>query len=486
MYDLRLFACQLVHAARLLPLVALTFGCGVVTARAETLVDVVQEALTAHPELAAIRFNRRAIDHELTAARGLNLPTVDVRADSGRHKDYSKTPTGIVTGGETHWHREAQAVASQRLFDGSESRHEIARQKNRVESARWRVMDTANSIALRSVQAYLEIQRAQAILTLSRANARAHRALLSRVNDRVSGGRSPTSDLSEAQARTAQADALVIEAEGRVREADSLFRSVAGRAPGTLAAARFPFSGPPPSVDVAIAEAIAFAPSVLATEHDATAAKAAVGSAYARLSPRVNLEVSTNRIWGSTVDGDREVDSRAMVVVRWNLFNGGIDTARIWEAKARSLEAEQISANTKRIIERETRSSWNSVATAASRMPLLRRQVEQTRATRTAYNAQFDTGSRRLLDLLNIQSELFVAEASLRTEEFVRLYSAFRLLASMGKLVPSLGLEPPPEATTPHASNVVEGWRNGWQTSVQDADYHFRDHSSAKKAGPAR
>lgn len=455
-------------------------------ARADSLQGVVHEALTTNPELGAIRFNRRAIDHELTASRGLQLPTVDVRTDNGRHKDYSRTPTGITTGGERHWHRETQIVGSQRLFDGFESRHEIARQKNRVESARWRVMDTANSIALRAVQAFLEMRRAQSVLDTARGNLSSHRALLARVGSRVSGGRGTSSDMSEAQSRTAQAEALVVEAQGRLVDAQALFRAVVGRAPGKLQAAGFPAMQPPASVDAAVAEAVAFAPSVLATQHDVTAAQSALGSAHARLLPRVNLEVSAHRGWGQTVDGDREVDSRAMVVVRWNLFNGGIDKARIWEAKARSMEASEISANTMRIIERETRVSWNAIQTATTRVPLLRRQVDQIRSTRTSYNAQFDAGSRRLLDLLNVQSELFVAEASLRTEEFIRVYNSYRLLAAMGRLVPALGLEPPPEAALPHSSSLIDGWSDGVRNSGRDLDYHFRDRARAAEPQPTK
>lgn len=454
-------------------------------ASADTLTGVVHEALSSNPELGAIRFNRRAIDHELTAARGLQLPTVDVRTDHGRHKDYSRTRTGVTTGGDTHWHREAQIVGSQRLFDGFEARHEIARQRNRVESARWRVMDTANSIALRAVQSYLELRRAYSVLDTARANLAAHRALLSRVGGRVTGGRGASSDLTEAQSRTSQAEALVVEAEGRLRDADALFRAVVGRAPGKLSPAGLPAVGMPPSVDVAVAEAVAFAPSVLATQHDVTAAQAALGSAHARLLPRVNLELSAHRGWGQVTDGDRDLDNRAMVVVRWNLFNGGIDKARIWEAKARSMEAAEISASTMRIIERETRSSWNAIVTAGSRAPLLRRQVEQIRSTRASYNAQFDAGSRRLLDLLNVQSELFVAEASLRTEEFIRVYNSYRLHAAMGRLVLALGLEPPPEAVAPASGNIVEGWRDGIRNSGRDLGYHLkgREPVAAPPAG---
>ncbi|HRD77483.1 MAG TPA: TolC family protein, partial [Hyphomicrobiaceae bacterium] len=277
----------------------------------------------------------------------------------------------------------------------------------------------------------------------------------------------------------ANAAAVALEAEGRLREAETLFRSVTGRAPGKLASVSFPANHLPRSIDAAVAEAIAAAPSVIATAHDATAAHAAVGVAHSRHYPRLNLELSSNHGWNVAEDHDRSIDARAMLVVRWNLLNGGIDKAREWEARARALEASEISENTKRIVERETRASWNAVDIARSRIPLLVKQVHQTRLTRAAYGSQFDAGQRRLLDLLNIQAEVFLAEAALRTEELVRLYNSYRLLAAMGRLVPALGLEPPREAVMPHAPTVIDGWRDGFANWRPTVTYHVSPVPSA-------
>lgn len=439
---------------------------------ADSLQTVVEQALASHPELAAIRFNRHAIDHELTAARGMRLPTVDLRSDYGRHRSYERGSLGIATTDDIHNHGEVSIVMSQRLFDGFEARHEEARQKNRVESARWRVNDTANSIALRAVQAYLELQRATAVLDAARSNFAAHQKLTSRVNQRVDGGRGTGSDRSEAVGRAAQAQALVFEAEGRLQDALTLFRTVVGRPPGHLAPVVMPTRLIPRTIEETVTEALQAAPSIIATQHDITAARAAIGVAHSRFYPRINLELSSAQGWGMTEDRDRLIDSRAMLVVRWNLLNGGIDKARDWEARARAYEAAEISENTRRIIERETRTSWNAFGTASSRIPALSRQLAQTRLTRSAYSSQFDAGQRRLLDLLNIQSEVFVAEASLRTEEFVRIYNSYRILAAMGRLVPALGLELPPEAQVPHAPTVVDGWSDGWTKWRTSVDHH--------------
>ncbi|MBI1386372.1 MAG: TolC family outer membrane protein [Rhizobiales bacterium] len=439
-------------------------------ARADTLTSVVEEALALNPELGAIRFNRRAIDNELNAARGLNLPTFDVKAHVGTDRNSYLSGTGIESSNGWHDTRGVSTVFSQRIFDGFEARHEIARQKNRVSSARWRVNDTANSIALRAVQAYLEVIRAGSVLEAARANHAAHEQIHRRVRARVGAGKANSAEGAEAGARAANASAIVAEAEGRLQDAYALFKSVVGRMPGRLAAAPAA-SGLPGSVEAAVSEAVEVAPSIMATQFDTLAAKASIGSAYSRFFPKANFELTTDHGHGVTQDGDRDLEVRALLVIRWNIFNGGIDKARFWEAKARAAEATEIAANMTRVVERETRVSWNSIVSSRQRVGDLRRQLDLQRRRKAAYYEQFDTGSRRLLDLLDAQTELFLAESALRNEELIGVYSGYRLLAAMGRLVPALGLDLPAEGIAPPAPTLIDGWRTEIE-SWQPENYH--------------
>lgn len=467
-------------AAHLAVAFGITCFLSVGGAHADTLVGVVQEALETNPELGAIRFNRRAIDNELNAARGLQLPTVDVKADAGGHRESTRTGIGIEDTYDWHDREGVTTILSQRVFDGFESRHEIARQRNRVESARWRVSDTANSIALRAVQAYLECIRASAVLNAARANLSAHEGLLARVRRRADAGKANAAETTEAAARTANARAIVAEADARLMDANALFKSVVGRMPGNLSPAPNA-RGIPSSIDAAVAEATAAAPSVVATQFDAIAAEAAVGSAYSRFSPKLNLELSTDHGWGTSENNDRSLEARAMLVVRWNLFNGGIDKARVWEARARAAEASEISANTQRNVERETRVSWDSLRAASIRVPALRQQLDLQRQRRSAYLAQFDTGQRRLLDILDVQNEIFVVDSSLRTEELIGLYSGYRLLAAMGRLVPGIGLDLPAEAAVPPAPTLIDGWRTELQSWPRETYHDWSAEAASAK-----
>ncbi len=62
---------------------------------------------------------------------------------------------------------------------------------------------------------------------------------------------------------------------------------------------------------------------------------------------------------------------------------------------------------------------------------LIARQLEQNRLVIGAYGEQFELGQRSLLDLLDVQNELFVNETTLTTESFVSQYNVYRVLAAM-------------------------------------------------------
>lgn len=460
------FKCESVRSCAIIFTV---LAMGIAPSQAETLTGAVKQALETNPELGAIRFNRNAIDYELRAARGLRLPTLDLRGEVGRERDSLKSRFIETTDGE-RTRRELSVIGSQRLFDGWESVYEIARQKNRVESSRWRVADTANAIALRAIQAYFEILRAEQVLAAAQRNQSALRRLQSRVRDRVDAGRGNSAEDTEAGSRFANARALVVEAQERLIDAKALYLAVVGEEPSGLRAASEPKYFPP-NLNSAVSIATSEAPSILATDFDTRAAQDAIGSATSRLYPRLNVEVSSRHGKNIESTGDRDLDFRAMLVARWNIFNGGIDRARINEARERAGEAAEISANTRRIVERETRVSWNAMTSARRRIPLLSEQLSLARRTRATYEEQFDFGARRLLDLLDAQSEVFVADAALQTERFVAVFNAYRVLAAMGTLVEAMMLDLPPEATLQPAHSILDGWHARVQ---RDAAHSYR------------
>ncbi|MGL4240728.1 MAG: TolC family outer membrane protein [Beijerinckiaceae bacterium] len=424
-------------------------------ASAQSLTAVIREAVGANPELGAVRSNRRAIDQELQAANGLNRPTVDLSASAGvKAGDIPDTRQGRETRRIGRDRASAGVTVTQNLFDGFEGDSERRRQGERVNSARSRVADTANSIALRTAQAYLEVQRSGMVVSVARQNVAAHENILARVKARSDGGGGSPVDANVAGARVEASRAFLAEAEARTRDAATLYRTVVGRAPGRLQPVQAPVKALPRTVEIAVSEAVQIAPSVVAALADTRAAEAAIDTAKSRFYPRLDAQVGVDTSYGLFNRDRSRVEGTAMLVLRHNLYRGGIDTARVAEARERSFEARDAAENAKRIVEREVRFAWSAIQSAQARRAALGRQLEQNKAAFGGYVQQYELGQRTLIDILDIQNEMFISQTNMVTEDFSGRYSVFRVLAAIGRLLPALGIEGPVESAWPSGDPV--------------------------------
>lgn len=415
---------------------------------AESLGSVVRRTLDTNPELKALMHNRNAIDQELQAAKGLASPSVDVRGAVGhRASEGSAVPSGGARAYRERNRGEAGVTVSQRLFDGFDTQSQIGRQVNRVNSARSRVADTANAIALQATQAYLEIQRTTQVRAIAVRNLAAHQELLAKVKARSDAGRGAGSETNQAQARFQASRAALTEADARHKDALSLFIAVVGtKPPAKLEPVPPPQHLLPKSADIAVAQAQMGAPAIIARMFDAQAAIAAIDVAKSEFYPKISAEFSADYAMDVDRTYGRRTDVSGMLVYRQNLYRGGIDSARVREAHHRALEAQSSADLMRRTVEREVRLSWTAMHSARTRAEIIARQLEQNRLVFKAYGEQFELGQRTLIDLLDVQNESFVNETTLATETFVGQFNVFRVLAAMGRLVPSLGAEYPDEA----------------------------------------
>lgn len=429
----------------LLASIALLFSA---QAFAESLGSVVRRTLDTNPELKALMHNRNAIDEELEAAKGLGLPSVDVRAAGGhRASEGSALPSGGARGYRERNRYEAGATISQRLFDGFETRSQVERQQSRVGSARSRVADTANAVALQATQAYLEILRTTQVKAIASRNVAAHQGLLDKVKARTDAGRGAGAEVNQAQARLLAARSALTEADARNKDAVSLFIAVVGsKPPAKLEGVKPPLKLLPKSVDEAVVLASKGSPAIVARMFDAQAATSAINIAKSEFYPKVNAEFSADYAYDVDRTYGRRTDVSGMIVYRQNLYRGGIDSARVREARSRADEALSSADFIRRTVEREVRFSWTAMQSARTRSEIIARQLEQNRSVFKAYGEQFELGQRTLIDLLDVQNEGFVNETTLATESFVSQFNVYRVLAAMGQLVPALGAEYPEEA----------------------------------------
>jgi len=425
---------------------ALLAGLGSGEAAATSLQDSVSKAVSTNPRVASLQNNRAAIDKELEQARGLYLPQIDLRAAIG--PELSDSPGTRSRGLGSHWdtRKESSLVIQQRIFDGFEADSEIDRQKARSKSASFRVRESAENTGLDAVEAHIEVLRFRKLVQISEQNVGVHRGYVGRVSERTKSGAGTADEIAQAQARLEQAEALLVENQQGLRDAEALYIKTVGDAPGDLDEVAYPADRVPADLDNAL-RLVATNPTIKITAADVEVTQAELDAANSRFYPKINLELSGRS--DDDLDGieGRDRDAVALVVLRWNLYRGGIDEANRGEAVERISEARNNRQAAIRDFEEEMRKSWSALEGQTRRAELLRSAVEQNTIVRDAYSEQFDLGTRSLLDLLDAENELYATLGRQITAEEARIFAAYRVLAVGGELLSMLAVAPPKEAT---------------------------------------
>jgi len=413
---------------------------------AAPLSEVVGKALETHPLVRLQAEERLAREAELGQARSGYGPSIDLTAGVGRER--SNNSTTRANGDEDRYFtRQERAVTlRQMVFDGFATPSEVDRQQARVSSSAYALHGKAEEVALRTVEVYLDVLRRQELLELARENLAAHQTTYDQIRLRVESGVSRRADLDQVTGRLALAMANVLSEEANLNDARANYQREVGNLPETLERPDDSDLRVPPTLDQAIALALAQHPVLASAEADVKAAEAQHAAARSPMYPRLDLELRNS--WNDNLDGQRgDNDDRSVILqMRYNLFNSGADSARLRQTAHQINQAREVRNDTRRQVIESVRLSWNQYQSINAQMDHLKTHVEAAQRSRDAYRKQFNIGKRTLLDLLDSENEVFDASRAWVNARYDRLFAYYRVQQGMASLLPTLGLAPPAEA----------------------------------------
>lgn len=416
---------------------------------AEPLKAVVENVIKTNPDILAATNHRRSIDEEIKVAKGGYFPKIDLTLGYGREKTNSPFTRSAGLDNPTLTRREAEVMARQMLFDGFGVSGEVDRQKGRLNSSAYLAYGTSEEISLNAVESYIEVLHQQELVALAKQNVENHQRTYDQIQLRSSSGVGRKADSEQAQGRLSLAKSNLLAAESSLKDAETKYRYVIGNAPQNLVKPTIPGNLLPKTEAEAIDIAVNNHPILKSALADIESAQAQHKAAKSLLYPRLDLEFSAGRNNNlSGIEGDNDY-TQLMLRLRYNLFKGKSDSARVDQMSLLTMEATEISNRTRRQVEQATKMSWNAYTTASERLTPLKDFVTSSEATREAYSKQFNLGQRTLLDLLDSENEYFTAQTSYVGGQYTQLFAAYRLLQNEGRLLESLGVPLPEEAIAP-------------------------------------
>ena len=130
-----------------------------------------------------------------------------------------------------------------------------------------------------------------------------------------------------------------------------------------------------------------------------------------------------------------------MLRVRYNLFRGGADSARLSEGAYRAEESRAQRDRVLRTLEETLRIAWAAYEFTEQQQEFLRLHEQSSRESVVAYREQFNIGKRTLLDLLDSENELFQSSRSLTSSIYQEAFARYRVFAATGQLMNVLGVK---------------------------------------------
>ncbi|MEY3124123.1 MAG: hypothetical protein RLZZ573_643 [Pseudomonadota bacterium] len=415
------------------------FVSGAVWAQpASSLKDSVERAILNNPEIRLKYQNLLAITGEQDAAKGGWFPKIDLSADTGRKNSLAPGLASAVDYDNTT----TTLQLRQMLFDGFSTSSDVRRLGHSRLTSYYELLSASDQLALEVARAYIDVRRYRELVTLARDNYATHADVNGRLESRVKAGVGRRVDLEQAAGRMALAESNWLTETSNLHDVTTRYQRLVGEAPAETLQ-------PPPNLTKLLPSRDNFVVNTVRGNPDFLGAVSIVrayrADAQLRESPnypslefRASQSLEKNR---NGVNGDYR-DSALQLVLNYNLYRGGSDSARIRQYAAKLNSAFDLRDKTCRDVRQTALIALNDVSKLEAQIGLLAQHELSTAVAREAYRQQFDLGQRSLLDLLDTENELYQARRALTNAEEDHQLSKARVLTVNGSLLPALQLRP--------------------------------------------
>ena len=397
-------------------------------AAATSLEEAQAAALQSNPAIAEANARLDQARAQVRQADGAMLPTATIQGSYGTGRLDPKGYFGLQAADVNP--RMAMASLEQPLFAGGRilAGREGARAAAGGAEAGERLARARLSVDVAA--AYAALATARREIAGRQAQFAVLREIERQAGLRYKAGDAPSTDLSQARARLAEAEAGLEGARADEASATARFTELTGL-PGTDLEALPPPPPAPDSRDAAVAKALAANPALAASAGAAGAAAAEAKAAKADWLPVVGAYAEASRVRDQFFP-DYSADQAVVGVrARWTLFDGS-RAGRIAAAGAGASAARAAEAGARRSIEAATISAWEGLG-AARRMAeaASRRRVAAAEALR-ATRLEVKVGMKPQLALLDAEREALDAEVMAIRADGAVLVAGWQLKALTG------------------------------------------------------
>lgn len=401
-----------------------------------------------NPTLKAQRESARLAYEKVFEAKTGWLPHID--------GDASITGTAVesdLTGHTDTTTKAAGITLSQPIYQSGRTNYAIDRQTYTAQSAYYGYLDTVQDVLLAYIVAYIDVVTAKSQLDFNTQNVKRLEQQNDATLQEFEVGLLTRTDVSQSEARLAEARSGLIRAQGLLEQRLARFEEVAGRrfAQELYILPDQVFSDLLRGIlphDLQESERLALAqhPLRLAAELDIMASEANIDANRSALFPEISLNGSVAHRDDDGLAGvnrNEQTSASIGLTASFPLYNAGLTRSRIRQAKVQTFSARHNHEAVERTVSQNVKSVWQDYKTAQAVLTSTEAQLAAARTAREGVYSEREVGARTVLDALDADQELLNAQLEHLTAQRDLLVAKFSLLEATGQLTAeSLSLQP--------------------------------------------
>jgi outer membrane protein len=403
------------------------------TGQVQKLEHVLLESYVDNPTLRAARSELKAVHERLPQAQAGWKPTVTVDADVNKAK-LSQSPGKLRYDGTTS--KSVGIDVVQPLYRGGRTMAAVDGASYVIGAQRAILNATEQRIMQDVAIAYMDVVRDQAVLELRTNNKTVIEKQLEATRTRFEVGELTKTDVSQAEARQARAEADVTRARAVLKSSEANFTRLAGLVPGTLGYPRLNFNFPK-DLDQATAFAESNNPAVIASKFTHKASITDIDGIFGELLPSISLFAAADKEYDPQ-PGSLDSSESAVFGVNASipLYQGGATRSRVRQAKYNANKRLVNIQETIRSSQSETITNWEAWHASKAEIFSREAQVDAARIAREGVYQEADLGSRTILDTLDADQEYLDAQVALVGARRNEIVAQFALANTLGILTP--------------------------------------------------
>jgi outer membrane protein len=373
-------------------------------------------------------------------ARAALFPQVGITGQVGRNLQ-DVTAGGASTNltfGNNMW----QVTASQAVFN-YQAWAKVAQAKASVKAAQATFNDAAQNLILRTAKSYFDVLLAKDTLDFAEAKKRANKRQYEQASQRFQVGLDAITSVYEAKAAYDQSIATVISARNnQVNQSENL-RKLTNHVYDALAPLRdskIPLIKPEPNdvnqwIDTGLKQNYKLYAAKYTLEVAKENVKALSAGNWPVFSVQTNAAQTHNAVDSASFFAPtKQTQASVALAMNFPVFQGGLVQSQTRQAQYGFQSNSELLEQTYRDVVVNSRIAFNTINDGISKVKADRQTIISQQNSLESTEAQFEVGTRTMVDVVNAQQRLFEAQEQLAQDQYNLINSILFLKYLAGTL----------------------------------------------------